>query len=594
MMLLTVENVSKRYTERKLLDAISFVINEKEKIGLIGVNGTGKSTLLKIIAGVENADEGTIQTNGSKTISYLPQDPIFDTNMGALEYVLQRVETKQVEVKEYEAKAILTKLKINDFEQNVMMMSGGQRKRVALACVLVSACDLLILDEPTNHLDSDMVEWLETYLRKYSKTILMITHDRYFLERVSNRMLELDQGKIYSYDANYSLYLELKEKREEVALANERKRQSTIRKELAWIRRGALARSTKSKERIHRFEQLVEQGGPATDSQIQISSLARRLGKKTIELEHISKQYDDKVLVRDFSYILPRAARLGIVGDNGSGKSTLLNMIAGSIEPDTGTIAIGETVVLGYFTQESKEMDPKQRVIDYLREVGEVIQTLEGEMSASQLLETFLFPKELQWNTISRLSGGEKRRLYLLRILMQAPNILLLDEPTNDLDIQTLTILEEYLDQFAGAVIAVSHDRYFLDKVFDELLVFEGNGVVSHFLGEYSEYLRQKENRSPSANQAEQSDQNNNDLPSNEQRNQNRKRKLTFHEQKELEQLNKDVQRLEEEINELDTILEIETNMDLILTAAQNHESKSKELEGMMDRWMELSEIAES
>ncbi len=585
MMVLSVDHIEKRYTDQKLLEDISFILHEKDKIGVIGVNGTGKSTLLKIIAGLEQADAGSITTNGEVHIAYLEQTPDFSQPCTVFDYVMNEAKSMKQEIMEYEVKTILTKLKLTDFAADVRMMSGGQKKRVALACVLVRPCDVLILDEPTNHLDQDMVLWLEQYLMKSTKTILMVTHDRYFLEQVCNRMIEIDHGKLYSYDANYSQYLELKEKREEVALANERKRQSILRKELAWIRRGAMARTTKSKERIQRFEQLSAQDGVVQDDTLHLSSLSRRLGKKTIELHQVSKAFDGQTLIENFSFNLPRLARIGIVGMNGIGKSTLLNLMAGRIQPDQGHVEIGETVQIGYVTQEALELDLDMRVIDYVKDIGEVLLTLDGEVTASQMLERFLFPPHLQYNKIGRLSGGERRRLYLLGILMSAPNILLLDEPTNDLDIQTLTILEEYLDVFAGAVIAVSHDRYFLDKIMDELLIFTSSGI-ERYLGEYSEYLNIAAAATKATKEVVKKQE-------QEERKQSKKVKLSFQEQKELEQLEGLVVQLEEQLQSLDKQLEQETNGQTLLELSTKRQEVDALLEEKTERWMQLQEIKE-
>ena len=515
MNILSAEKITKTYGEKVLFSEISLGINEGEKIGLIGVNGTGKSTLLKIIAGVETYDTGKIIKASDAEIAYLPQNPDFDDDLTVLQYifkgnspVMKLLQEYEHVVQEYErnprdgrlekrllsltqsmdamgawtlesdAKTVLTKLGITNFNDKVNTLSGGQKKRVAMAGALINPADLLILDEPTNHIDNDTVDWLEKYLNTRKGALLMVTHDRYFLDRVCNRILELYNGKLYSYQANYSKYLEMKAEREELEISAERKRQNLYRKELEWIRRGAKARSTKQKARIERFEKLKEQQSPISHQDIEIKTLSSRLGKKTIELEHVGKSFDGREIIKDFSYIVLRDDRVGIIGPNGSGKSTLLKMIAGWLETDKGSISIGDTVKIGFFSQENDELDENLRVIEYIKNEAEYIATSEGNLSASQMLEKFLFPPSVQWTPISKLSGGEKRRLYLLRILMGAPNILLLDEPTNDLDIQTLTILESYLDEFDGAVIVVSHDRYFLDRVAEKIFEFDGRGNV--------------------------------------------------------------------------------------------------------------------
>ena len=502
MNIINVENITKSYTGRKLFSKASFYVQENEKIGIIGINGTGKSTLLKIVAGDEEPDEGTVTTANHIVINYLPQNPEFDPDETALEHVMGRVVTSQLDEDmrwsiESDAKSLLMKLDITDMTQKTCELSGGQRKRLALATVVLKPCDVLILDEPTNHLDYEMVEWLEDYLRRFRGAIIMITHDRYFLDSVCNRIVEVDKGQTYSYDTNYSGFLELKAAREESERASERKRQSILRKEIEWMQRGARARSTKQKAHIQRYEALRDQKGPQTDARVELSSVSSRMGRTTIELHDISKAYGDIVCVKDFTYIFLKNDRIGIIGPNGCGKSTLLKMIYGNVEPDAGTIEIGQTIRMGYFSQENEEMDGKMRVIDYVKEVGEYIQTSDGRITASQMLENFLFDGAMQWSPIEKLSGGERRRLFLLRVLMSSPNVLILDEPTNDLDIQTLTILEDYLDRFDGIIIIVSHDRYFLDRTVNRIFSFEGNGVIRQFEGGYSDYLIRKELESP-------------------------------------------------------------------------------------------------
>ncbi|MBQ6716447.1 MAG: ABC-F family ATP-binding cassette domain-containing protein [Clostridia bacterium] len=492
-MLLTAENIYKNYGMKQLIDDVTLYLNDGERIGLIGVNGTGKSTFLKVLAGVEDPDSGRVTRDPNVQVSYLPQVPVIDDELSVLEQVFKGHPAEFRQLNEYEAKMMLTKLGITDFDQKMGELSGGQRKRVALATVFVHPADVLILDEPTNHLDSEMVTWLEQKLSKCTGGLVMITHDRYFLENVVTKIAEMSFGKMYLYDANYSKYLELKTQRLEMAQASERKRQALLRKETEWIMRGCRARSTKSTERIARYEALKAQEAPETNSAVSITAGASRLGRKTVELMHVSKSYGGKAIIRDFSYTVLRDDRVGIIGRNGAGKSTLLNMIAGALSPDTGSVDFGGTVKIGYFTQEGKELDPNQRPYDYIHEIASSIQTKEGRITATQMMERFLFPSDLQFSTIGRLSGGEKRRLYLLGILMSAPNILLLDEPTNDLDVETLTILEDYLSEFPGAVVTVSHDRYFLDKIATSILEVKEGGEVRRTMGGYSDWLLLKE-----------------------------------------------------------------------------------------------------
>ena len=466
MNIVTIEHLTKSYTERLLFDDTAFSVSEGEKIGLIGINGTGKSTLLKIVAGLEEPDQGTVVRSRGLDIRYLPQNPEFDPKDNVIQAVLKDNQGHDhVWDIESQAKSMLNKLGITEQEALMGTLSGGQKKRVALASVLLSTAKLLILDEPTNHLDSSMADWLEEYLKKFKGALLMITHDRYFLDSVTNRIVELDKGKLYSYQTNYQGFLKLKAERLDMAAASERKRQSILRVELEWMQRGARARSTKQKAHIQRYEALRDQKAPETDGRVEMESAASRLGRTTVEISDLSKSYGDKVLLKDFTYIFLKDDRIGIIGPNGAGKSTLMKMIAGWVEPDNGTIEIGQTVRMGYFSQENEEMDETLRVIDYIKNVAEYVKTRDGSISASQMLERFLFPSHMQYTVIGKLSGGERRRLYLLRILMDAPNVILLDEPTNDLDIQTLTILEDYLDSFQGIVVTVSHDRYFLDRV---------------------------------------------------------------------------------------------------------------------------------
>ena len=557
MILLSAEKVYKGYSERQLLDGCSLAIGEGEKIGLIGINGTGKSTLLKVMAGIDPPDSGIVTRAGGVRVAYLPQNPLFDGETTVLQQVMKGVAIDEERAKdakviqqadEYQCKSILNQLGLGDYDQKIAQLSGGQKRRVALACALAAEAEVLILDEPTNHIDSEMVDWLEGYLKRFQGALLMVTHDRYFLERVVNRIVELDHGKLYSYPANYSQYLELKAQREEMALATERKRQSLYRKELAWIQRGARARSTKAQFRVDRFEQLKNSEYVPDQSKLEVSALSSRLGRKIIEIDNISKAFDGKQLVRDFSYNLLRGDRIGIIGPNGYGKTTLVRMICGLLEPDSGTIVRGDTVKIGYFSQESfigEEFDPSVKAVDYIRSISQEIQTPEGTLSASQMMEKFLFPSELQYTEIGRLSGGERRRLYLLRVLMEAPNVLVLDEPTNDLDIETLAVLEDYLESFPGVVIAVSHDRYFLDKLMNHVFVLAGNGEVRHYIGGYADYRadvaeqeRIKKQSTASVSNGEKRDG----------RNQREKLKFSFKEQREYEQIDQVIAELEEKI----------------------------------------------
>ena len=503
MNILSLENITHSYTERKLFDEASFYLHEGEKVGIIGINGTGKSTLLKIMAGLEIPDEGQVIKAANMMIHYLPQNPIFNEEDTVLESVQNMIHHHANEDELVKAKAMMTRLGITDFEQKTSELSGGQRKRLALVSVLITPCDILILDEPTNHLDSEMAEWLENQLRGFRGALVMVTHDRYFLDSVTNRIIELDKGKIYSYNEKYSGFLERKAEREASAKASERKRQSILRKEIEWMQRGARARSTKQKAHIQRYENLKNQKGIVQDEKIELSSIKSRMGKTTIELENISKAYDCKVLINDFSYNFLKGDRVGFVGKNGCGKTTLMKIIDGRIEPDSGSVNIGQTIKIGCYTQEienNKEagiayMNPDDKVIDYIKNTAEFVRTEEGLVSASVMLERFLFEPSQQYSKIEKLSGGEKRRLNLLRVLMEAPNVLILDEPTNDLDIETMTILEDYLDSFDGIVITVSHDRYFLDRVVRRIFSFEENGVIDQYEGGYTDYINRKKEK---------------------------------------------------------------------------------------------------
>ena len=588
MILLNAEGISKSYSEKILLDNVSLGINEGDKIGLIGVNGTGKSTFLKILAGVDEAEAGTVITGNGVRIGYLPQNPDFDGDKTILEQAMAGVSPAEQEAKEFQVKNILTRLGLSEYEQKIGVLSGGQKKRVAMAAALAAETELLILDEPTNHIDSSMVDWLESYLAAYKGAIFMITHVRYFLERVANKIVELDHGKLYSYPANYSKYLELKSQREEMELASQRKRQSLLRKELEWIQRGARARGTKARFRVERYEELSNAPTIEEDAKMEISASFSRMGRKTIEIENISKSYEDKVLIKDFSYLLRRDDRLGILGPNGCGKSTLLKMIAGKIQPDSGSIVLGETVKLGYFSQECEEMDLNQRPIDYIKDIAVEVETPNGTLSASQLMETFLFDSTLQYTTIGSLSGGERRRLYLLGILMEAPNILILDEPTNDLDIQTLTILEDYLESYAGAVIVVSHDRYFLDKVVDHIFAYEGNGSIRQYNGGYTDYYtlhkeeEKKEKQEKAAVQSTRASRTT--LPP--------KLKFTFKEQKEFETIDEDIAALEEKIEQADKDMKKASADFVRLQELMDEKAQLEEqLAEKMERWVYLNDL---
>lgn len=587
MNLFTMECVSKSYTDKLLLDKVSFGIQEGDRIGVLGINGTGKSTLLKLIAGLEEPDEGTITMGRNIEIAYLPQTPVFDTNLSILENVIAGKKAKEAYRNiEGEARAMLVKLGIADVEARPDHLSGGQRKRAALVRTLLTPADIIVLDEPTNHLDSQMAEWLEEYLRKYQGAFVMVTHDRYFLDKVTNRILEIDKGKLYSYEANYSRYIELKVQREEMELATERKNKSLYRMELEWMMRGARARSTKQKAHIQRFEALRDREKLAADEQVEISSVYSRLGRTTVELEHLSKSYGDRRLIRDFSYILLPGDRIGIVGRNGCGKSTLLKIMTGVLKPDGGTVVIGQTVKLGYFSQENEAMDESQRVIDYVREVAEYIKTVDGMVTASQMLERFLFSGSIQYSLIKKLSGGEKRRLYLLRVLMEAPNILILDEPTNDLDIATLTILEDYLQSFEGIVVTVSHDRYFLNKLVNRIFAFEGDGEIHQYEGNYSDYIEK-------AGALE--EEKGKEKPKQEWKQRNtEKLRFSYQEKKEYETIDEEIARLEEKITKLEQEMEQSaTSYGKLSELTKEKEEAEVLLEERMERWVYLNDLAE-
>ncbi len=597
MNLMTAEHLTKSYTERLLFDDTDFSVNEGEKIGIIGINGTGKSTLLKMIAGLEEPDGGTVVLGRNLDIRYLPQNPVFTPGDTILTSILRDNEGREhLWDLESQAKTMLTKVGIFNFDAKVDTLSGGQRKRVALVSALMSGTDLLVLDEPTNHLDSQMAEWLEEFLKKFRGAIVMITHDRYFLDSVTNRIVELDKGKLYSYETNYEGYLKAKAERLDMEAAAERKRQSILKVELAWMQRGARARSTKQKAHIQRYEALRDQKGPQIDREVEMESVSSRLGKSTVEIKGLSKAYGDKVLIRDFDYIFLKDDRIGIIGPNGSGKSTLMKMIAGWEQPDSGGISIGQTVKIGYFSQENEAMDQSLRVIDYIRNVGEYVRTRDGSISASQMLERFLFPSSVQYTAISRLSGGEKRRLYLLRILMEAPNVLLLDEPTNDLDISTLTILEDYLDGFEGIVIAVSHDRYFLDRMVRRIFAFEGHGKVSQYEGGYTDYQREYERRHQGEDRERKETARKPDKGSQgkENRGGGRKLRFTYQEQKDWEVIEGQIQTLEEELAGLEVrIGAAASDFAALNSLMEEKQQKEEALENKMERWMYLNDLAE-
>ena len=594
MNIVTIEHLTKSYTERLLFDDTDFSIQEGEKVGLIGINGTGKSTLLKIVAGLEEPDSGTVVRRRNLDIRYLPQNPRFTEGDTILQAIVRENEGhSHVWDLESQAKTMLTKLGIYDFDARVETLSGGQRKRIALVSVLLSTAELLVLDEPTNHLDSQMADWLEDYLKKFRGALLMITHDRYFLDSVTSRIVELDKGKFYSYDANYEGYLKLKAERMDMALATERKRQSLLRTELEWMMRGARARSTKQKAHIQRYEALRDQKAPEFDAQVELDSVSSRLGRTTVEVENLCKSYGDKVLMKDFTYIFLKNDRVGIIGPNGSGKSTLMKIIAGWVQPDSGTVTIGQTVKIGYFSQENEAMDEGQRVIDYIKDVAEYVPTSDGRITASQMLERFLFPSSVQYNVIAKLSGGEKRRLYLCRILMEAPNVLMLDEPTNDLDIQTLTILEDYLDHFQGIVIAVSHDRYFLDRTVRRIFAFEGNGVIRQYEGGVTDYQAAYER----IHGEEQPETRKEARPAGEkskEKPREKKLKFTYMEQKEWETIEETIASLEEETAALEKEIEAAaTDYAKLKELMARKEEKEALLEEKMDRWMYLNDLAE-
>ena len=590
MNILNIEHISKIYGEKVIFDDVSLGIHSGDKIGVIGVNGTGKTTLLKIIAKINEPDKGQIICGNRIRVSYLPQNPEFPKKQSILEYVMDGKEHQDWKT-ESEAKTILTKLGIYDFDEGCDHLSGGQKKRVALARTLVDPTEVLILDEPTNHLDNDMVLWLEEFLNSFRGVLIMVTHDRYFLDRVTNRIVEIDKGKLYEYDTNYSGFVELKVQREEMELATERKRQSLLRVEMEWMKQGIKARGTRQRARTERFEELKNAKGPSMQQNVEMDSISSRLGKTTIELEHISKGFGDKHLINDFSYIFLRDDRIGFIGPNGCGKSTLMKMIMGILKPDEGNITIGDTVKIGYFAQENEDMTGDIRVIDYIKNVAEYIQTTKGQASASQMLDRFLFPPELQYTPLDKLSGGEQRRLYLLKVLMEAPNVLILDEPTNDLDIQTLTILEDYLDTFAGIVITVSHDRYFLDRIVNRIFAFEEGGHLKQYEGGYTDYL---EKVKPIAKQEKSKLEKKENNGKKFRKEHQKKLKFTYKEQKEFETIDDDIAKLEEKLEQLDEeIMENATNSGKLAELTQQKEETEEALNKKMDRWVYLNDLAE-
>lgn len=586
-MLLAAEHISKNYGTKQLLSDVSLYLNDGDKLGIIGLNGTGKSTLLKILAGAEPPDEGSIALNANTQILYLPQNPVVKDDLTVLEQVFAAYPPDFRELAGYEAEAMLTRLGISDFGQKIGTLSGGQRKRVALAAVLIHPADILILDEPTNHLDSDMVAWLEQHLKRLTCGLVMVTHDRYFLERIVGRIAELSRGSLYFYAANYSKYLELKAQRAEMAEASERKRQAILRREYRWIMRGPRARGTKSRDRIERYEDLLNQAAPETDENVEIAGIKSRLGRKTVELSHVSKAFEGNTVIKDFSYVLKRDDRIGIVGRNGVGKSTLLNIIAGRLAPDKGTVETGSTVSIGYFSQESRELDLTRRVYDFIAEVAGEITTSEGTFSASAMLERFLFTPDLQHTVIGRLSGGERRRLFLLSILMAAPNVLLLDEPTNDLDIETLTVLEDYLESFPGAVIAVSHDRYFLDKTAGSVFEVCDGGEIRRYSGNYSDYLEKRVLPEKPAVIKK-------DPPRKSVSAPNRKLKFTYKEQHEYETIDSEITGIESRIAACEAgITESSSDYIRLQEFMDRKEILQSELEAKTERWLYLNELAE-
>ena len=604
MNIINLEHINKIYGEKVIFEDASFGIQERDKIGIVGINGTGKSTLLKVIAGEEVPDSGqVIRQNGLK-LAFVPQNPVFPDGADIRSYALESGTDES-----WQVESNLTELGITDFDQKIEQLSGGQKRRVVLAKILAGHFDVLLLDEPTNHLDQEMITWLEEYLRSYRGTVLMVTHDRYFLDRVTNRILELSHGKMYGYDADYTGFLELKAAREERELATERKRQSVLRMELEWAKRGCRARTTNQKARLERLEELKNGKAPVKDQTVELDSVETRMGKKTVELHHVSKAFGDKKILNDFDYIVLKNQRLGIIGSNGCSKSTLLKMIAGIVQPDSGSIETGETVKIGYFAQEEKHMDDSQRVIDYVKDIAEYITTKDGRISATQLLERFLFTPDMQYAPIGKLSGGEKRRLYLLGVLAENANVLLFDEAGNNLDIPTLTILEDYLNSFTGIVITVSHDRYFLDNVVDRIFELDGKGGIRQYEGGYSDYLNAKRQQEESASmifkingssagkgENKKGEENTEEKASKKTWKQNRqeKMKFTYKEQREYETIDEDIAKLEEKLASIERqITANATNSVKLRELMEEQGNCAAELEEKEERWMYLNELAE-
>lgn len=590
MNILNIEHVSKVFGEKTIFDDVSFGIQEGDKIGIIGINGTGKTTLLRMIAGVEEPDSGQIIKQNGIRLAYLSQHPSFPEGATVLSYAFDGIAENDWALKS-EVKSALNKLGITDHDMKMEHLSGGQKKKVALAKTLTSSFEILLLDEPTNHLDGEMISWLEDYLKRYKGVVIMVTHDRYFLDKVTNRILEISRGKLYGYEANYSKFLEMKAEREEMELASERKRQSVLRMELEWAKRGCRARTTKQKARLERLELLKNGKAPETDRLAEIDSVETRMGKKTIELHHVSKSYGERKLIDDFDYIVLKNQNLGIVGPNGCGKSTLLKMIAGLVEPDEGTIEIGETIRIGYFAQELPEMNTSQRVIDFVKDIAEYIPTKDGRITASQMLERFLFAPDMQYAPIEKLSGGEKKRLYLLSVLQAAPNVLIFDEANNDIDIPTMTILEDYLNSFQGIVITVSHDRYFLDNVVDRIFEFDGNGHLQQYEGGYTDYIEAKQKREvPKEEVKAKKSTGKNDWKQNRPT----KLKFSYMEQKEFETIDEDIAKLEEKLEKLDAdMMANATNSAKLSELTLEKEFAEKQLEEKMERWVYLNDLAE-
>ena len=601
MNIINIEHISKVYGEKVIFDDASYGIQEGDKIGIIGINGTGKTTLLNMIAGREETDSGSIIRQNGLHMAYLSQNPAYEKEDTVLSFVTRGIDPSDWTAIS-EAKSNLMTLGLTNYEEKLEHLSGGQRKKAALAKVLLGSFDVLILDEPTNHLDGSMLEWLEDYLRRFRGTVIMVTHDRYFLDRTSNRILEISHGKIYRYEANYSQFLELKAQQEEMELASERKRQSILRMELEWAKRGCRARTTKQRARLDRLEALKNGTAPVTDAVVEMDSVETRMGKKTVELHHVTKQYKERTLFADFNYIVLKNQRLGIIGENGCGKSTLLKMMAGKVQPDSGVVEVGETIRMGYFAQEVPDMDSDRRVIDYIRDIAEYVPTRDGKITASQMLERFLFTPDMQYAPVSRLSGGEKKRLYLLSILMQAPNFLALDEVTNDIDIPTMTILEDYLMSFSGIIVAVSHDRYFLDNIVDRIFAFE-DGHLQQYEGGYTDYLEASKRRR-AAEEGVQAvnvkavsgsvDTGKADPTKTWKQNRQVKLKFTYKEQREFETIDDDIAALEEKVADIDAqILANATNAGRLNELTRQKEEAGAQLEEKLDRWVYLNDLAE-